>query len=156
MKNRWMIPMVALALTACAAKRIPGTDIEDNDDTRAILRVMEQYRTAVESRDAEAVRKLLSTSFKDEGGTTRPEDRMDYNWITERLGRELKKHDELRLDISVRKINFQRDSDTASAIYTWSLNYRMPGLSNKPQNDSDIKEMWFKREKSGWKILSGI
>jgi hypothetical protein len=146
----------SLVLSACGARRIPGTDIEDNDDTRAILQVMEQYRSAVEARDADGVRRLLSDSFKDEGGTSRAEDRMDYRWISERLPAELNKHDDLKLDISVRKIIFHPEDSTASAIFTYSLNFRMPRLSNKPQNDSDIKEMWFKREKSGWKIVSGI
>ena len=40
-----------LSLVGCSARRIPGTDIEDNDDTRAILNVMERFRSAVEARD---------------------------------------------------------------------------------------------------------
>ncbi|HME90354.1 MAG TPA: DUF4440 domain-containing protein [Myxococcaceae bacterium] len=143
-------------LLACGARRIPGTDIEDNDDTRAILQVMEQYRTAIEARDAQGVLRLVSQSFKDDGGSSRPEDRLDYAELQKKLPVELAKLDDVKLDLTVRKIEIQKGTNTASAVYTYNLTFRMPRLSNKPQSESEIKKMWFKRDGKQWKIASGI
>ena len=143
-------------LAACAARRIPGTDIEDNDDTRSILQVMEQYRAAVEARDADGVLRLVSPSFKDDGGTSRAEDRMNYGDLQKKLPVELAKLDDVKLDISVRKIEILSATNTASAVYTYNLSFRMPRLNNKPQSESEIKKMWFKRDGKQWKIFSGI
>ena len=143
-------------LLACGARRIPGTDIEDNDDTRAILQVMEQYRTAIEARDAQGVLRLVSQSFKDDGGSSRPEDRLDYAELQKKLPVELAKLDDVKLDLTVRKIEIESRTNTASAVYTYNLSFRMPRLTNKPQSESEIKKMWFKRDGKQWKIASGI
>lgn len=143
-------------LVACAGRRIPGTDIEDNDDTRAILQVMEEYRAAVEARDAQGVLRLISQSFKDDGGSSRPEDRMDYADLQKKLPVELSKLDDVKLDITVRKIEIQSSTNSASAVYTYNLSFRMPRLNTKSQSETEIKKMLFKRDQGQWKIVSGI
>src|SRR5262249_51722043 len=156
MKTPLSLSLCLTLLVACGARRIPGTEIEDNDDTRAILKVMEQYRAALEARDAEGVLKLLSDSFKDEGGSSKMEDRMDLATLQKKLPAELAKVEDVKLDLSVRKIEIFSETSTASAVYTYNLSFRMPRLNNKPQSESEIKQMWFKRDKGQWKISSGI
>jgi hypothetical protein len=156
MKTPLSLSVCLALLVACGARRIPGTEIEDNDDTRAILKVMEQYRAALEARDAQGVLKLLSDSFKDEGGSSKMEDRMDLATLQKKLPSELAKVEDVKLDLSVRKIEIFSETSTASAVYTYNLSFRMPRLNNKPQSESEIKQMWFKRDKGQWKISSGI
>ena len=156
MRVRLLSTLMLTMLLACGARRIPGTDIEDNDDTRAILQVMEQYRVAIEARDAQGVLRLVSPSFRDDGGTSRPEDRVDYADLQKRLPVELAKLDDVKLDLTVRKIEIEQATNTASAVYTYNLSFRMPQLSNKPQSESEIKKMWFKRDGKQWKIASGM
>ena len=156
MKTPLSLSLCLTLLVACGARRIPGTEIEDNDDTRAILKVMEQYRAALEARDAQGVLNLLSDSFKDEGGSSKMEDRMDLATLQKKLPSELAKVEDVKLDLSVRKIEIFSETSTASAVYTYNLTFRMPRLNNKPQSESEIKQMWFKRDKGQWKISSGI
>jgi ketosteroid isomerase-like protein len=156
MNKRLLISASLALLAACGARRIPGTDIDDTDDTRAILQVMEKYRSAVEARDADGVLRLVSESFKDEGGSSKAEDRMNYADLKKKLPEQMAKLDDVRLDISVRKIEIHSDTSTASAIYTYNLSFRLPKLSNKPQSESEIKQMWFTRDQGHWKISSGI
>jgi hypothetical protein len=145
-----------LLVAACTPRRIPGTDIDDTDDTRAILKVMEQYRSAVEARDAGKVLSLISQEFKDDLGTSTPADDLDYPQLREKLPVSMAKLDDVRLDVTVRKVTVNPADSTASAIFTYTTSFRMPGLSNKPQSDSEIKEMWFKKVGADWKIVSGI
>ncbi len=156
MRMRLVTSLSLMLLAGCGARRIPGTEIEDNDDTRAILKVMEAYRAAVEARDAQGVLRLVSESFKDEGGTSRPEDRMDFSDLQKKLPDQLAKLEDVKLDLNIRKIEIHSETSTASAVYTYNLTFRMPRLNNKPQSESEIKQMWFRRDKGQWKISSGI
>ncbi len=153
--NVRLLLLGSLVLAGCSAKRIPGTEIEDSDENRAILSVMDQYRKALEGRDAEKIIALLDESFEDDLGTATPADDIDYHQLREQLPERLAKVDEVRIDFTVRRIQLGKDK-TARAVYTYTSSYKMPGLTPRPQTDSEIKEMSFKRSKNGWKITSGI
>jgi hypothetical protein len=151
-------PLVACALLllplACAPKRIPGTEIRDNAETRAILNVMESYRRALEARDAGAIQGLVDKNFRDNAGTETPEDDLTYDSLMRELPGRLAKFEDVKLDFTIKRIDVQ--GATAQAVYFWNARYRMPKLNNKPQLDSELEVMVFSRTGEGWKILSGI
>ncbi|HLL52385.1 MAG TPA: nuclear transport factor 2 family protein [Myxococcaceae bacterium] len=152
-----LIPVVALvaaALCACPARRIPGTDIVDNDDSRAILDVVEQYRSALENRDAGKLLGLVSEEFKDTAGSPNPADDLDYNTLKQRLPERLSKLEDVKVDLSVRRIAVERD--VASVIYYYNTRYRVPKLTGKPISEGDLQQMWLKKADGKWRILSGI
>ncbi|MFL5322258.1 MAG: DUF4440 domain-containing protein [Myxococcaceae bacterium] len=143
-------------MTGCAHRQIPGTDIDDNDDTRSIIGVMMQYKSAMEARDANAVIALASESFHDEGGTGTPADDLDYKGLRDVLPKRLAKVDELKLEMTVKKIVVNEQDDTALATYYFNTTFRIPTLTNKIQNESGIKQMELKKVGGQWKLLSGI
>jgi ketosteroid isomerase-like protein len=149
---------LALALlllpVACAAKRIPGTDIQDTEDTRAILGVMENYRRALEARDAAAIQAMVDRNFRDNAGTVEPEDDLTYESLMRELPARLAKFDDVKLEFNVKRIDVQ--GATAQAVYLWNARYRMPRINNKPQLESELEVMVFNRAGDGWKIVSGI
>lgn len=155
------LPLVVLAVlvTACSAKKIPGTEIDDTDDTRVILSVMEQYRKAVESKNAQTIVDLSDASFKDDGGSAAPDDDLEYAQLFTVLPARMSRMDDIKLEIAVRKITVDRELGTAAATYTYSTSFKLPGLSSKPQRESEIKQMTFTladKSKRVWKITSGI
>ena len=145
---------VAAMACGCAAHRIPGTDIEDNPDTRAILLVLERYRVAVETKDSNTLIGLVSPSFKDNAGTATPDDDLDYSSLQKSLPQRFAKIDDVHLDVNVRKIELK--ADNASVIYYYTMSFRMPSLSPKVRTESDIKQMLLRREQGQWKITSGV
>jgi SnoaL-like domain len=151
-------PLVALALlllpAACTPKRIPGTDIRDTEETRAILGVMENYRRALEARDAAAIQGMVDRNFRDNAGTVEPEDDLTYDSLMRELPSRLAKFDDVKLEFTVKRIDVQ--GATAQAVYLWNARYRMPRVNNKPQLDSELEVMVLNRTGEGWKILSGI
>ncbi len=148
--------LCALALAAaCTPRRIPGTEIDDTTETRAILNVMEQYRAAVEAKDAKGVAALADETFKDDGGSASTEDDLDYKTLASKLTERLGRVSDLKLELNVKKISFHEDR-TASAIYNYTTSFMMPGLSHKRESFSEIKQMWFRRVGDQWKIASGI
>jgi len=138
----------------CAHRQIPGTTIDDNSDTRAILGVMERYRNAVETKDVKAIVGLVDKSFKDDGGSTTPDDDLDFETLQKKLTARFLKLDNIRLDIEVRSIMIKENA--ALAVYFYTTRFDLPGLAQKPLADSDVKQMSFKLVASQWKIVSGI
>ncbi len=155
-----MTALVACSLlVGCSAKKIPGTEIDDNDDTRQILAVMEQFRKAMETKDAQTILDLSDESFKDDGGSAGPEDDLDYKQLFTLLPARMSQFADVKLEVSVRKIEIDRELGTARATYTWNSNFKLPTLNPKPQSESDIKQMTFllaDKSKRLWKITSGL
>lgn len=149
--------LIAIALCACTAKKIPGTDIDDTGETRLILDVMTKYRTALEARNSEAIIKLFDPAFRDDGGSSTPDDDLDFASAPAKLPARLQKLDDVRLDITVRKVEFDEREENVKVTYTYSMSFRTPQFSSKTQTETDIKQMYLRRAgKQEWKITSGI
>ncbi len=147
----------AFLATGCATHKIPGTEIDDTEDTRAILSIIDAYRKAVEAKNAQTIIDLADESFKDDGGSSSPDDDHDYKSLYTKLPSEFQKVDDLRLDINVRKIEINKELDIATATYTYTVSFRMPQYTSSAKSEADIKQMRFRRLKDHtWKITSGI
>jgi hypothetical protein len=157
---RTLIPLVTLlvlALTGCMPKKIPGTDLDDTSETRAVIDVMQKYRVAVEAKDTSAILKLTDESFRDDGGTSAPEDDLDYNSLPAKLNGRMAKVSDLKLDVTVRRIEFDPDEKVARVTYSYQLSFKLPDYSTRTQSENDIKQMLLKRVgDQQWKITSGI
>lgn len=150
-----VVGVAILSLAGCVKRTIPGTEIDDTHETRAILDVIKKYQTAVESKNADAILALTSPDFKDDAGTPNPDDDLDRNRLEATLKDRFAKIDNVRLNVEVRGIEVQEDD--ATAVYYYTLRYETPGLSDKQQSASDIKKMQFKKAgDENWQIVSGI
>lgn len=156
MLNRFLALSVLSLLAACAPKRIPGTEIDDTKDTRAILQVMERYRAAVEARDANAIQAMVSPDFREDAGTpSDPEDDLHAHNLAPYLEGLFQQLQAPKVELSVRRVNVRSDN-LATAIYYWNASWRMPGLNARPQKESELEQMVLRKEDGQWKILSGI
>lgn len=154
-----LIPSVllVLALTGCTPKKIPGTDLDDTTETRAVIDVLQKYREAVEKKNVDAITKLADESFRDDGGTSSPDDDLDFASLGNKLSARLSKVADLKLDVTVRRIEFDSEGKVARVTYSYQLAFRLPEYSGRAQNESDIKQMMLKRVgDQEWKITSGI
>jgi hypothetical protein len=154
MTFRALLVLPLLLATACSSKRIPGTELDDNDDTRAILAVMERYRSAVEAKDAKAIQGLVSEQFREDSGTETPDDDLTYTNLGEHLANLFKQLDNPKVELSVRKVTI--NDEVATAIYYWNATWKMPGLTTRGQNDSELEQMVLQKVDGQWKIVSGI
>lgn len=146
---------LGLSLAACGTKRIPGTEIRDTRDTRAIVSVIDQYRTAAERRDAHTVLSLVSTRYFDDAGTPDPADDQDYGQLQKRLPVDYAKLASVRLGMGVRKIDVKDDS--ASADIFFDGHWRIATATGEVAKQSnDVNRMTFVREDGAWKIASGL
>lgn len=154
MTFRALLIIPLLLATACASRHIPGTEIADTDDSRAILAIMERYRSALEAKDGKAIQSLVSEDFREDGGTESQDDDLTYANLPDHMASLFQKMDKPKVEISVRRVDVQED--VATAIYYWNASWRMPSLTTRPQSDSELEQMVLKRIKGEWKIASGI
>ncbi|KFA92407.1 YybH family protein [Archangium violaceum] len=155
MNVRPLLVCALLVLAACGPRNIPGTQIADTNDSRAILKVMEQYRAALEARDAKALQGLISKSFRDNAGTDDPADDLTYENIPEALPALFSRIDPPRLTMDVRKMDV-RSNGVATVIYYWNATWRAPGLLDKPQRDAELEQMVLQKEDGQWRIVAGF
>ncbi len=154
-----MVLLVVALATGCATRKIPGTEIDDNDDTRTILEVMETYRKAVETKNAQTIVDLADETFRDDGGSASPDDDLEYKTLFTVLPARMAKLDDVKLELGVRKIEIDKELGNAFATFTYTTTYRMPGLNPRAQQETEIKQMTFHladKAKHLWKITSGI
>jgi hypothetical protein len=147
--------LCALTSIGCSPKRIPGTEIKDDSDTRAIVALIEAYRQAAERRSTPAVMALVSKRYFDEGGTPDPGDDVDYQTLEKHLARDYARVPALRLDIGVKRIDVQ--DDRAFAYVFYDERYRIATKAGEvAKSASDEHRMSFVREGGSWRFLAGL
>jgi ketosteroid isomerase-like protein len=147
--------LAALLAVGCAPKRIPGTEIRDTPDTRAVVAAIDAYRQAAERRDANAVMALVSTRYFDDAGTPDPRDDLDYDGLRRKLLQDYPKITALRLDIAVRKIDVE--GDRAAAYVYYDERYTIATKNGEvPKQASDQNRLLLVREGEAWRFVSGL
>src|SRR5512145_1350013 len=129
---------VLLALAACAVHRIPGTEITDNVDNRAIYAVVQGYAEALQRRDAAALLALASPDYFDNAGTADPADDLDFARLEQTLPADLAKLESLRVQVQA----VRAEGDTAT-VELWTDGwYRIQTPQGVvPRRDQDLHRM---------------
>lgn len=157
MKRSSLVVVLFLAVAACAPKKIPGTNIDDTSETRSVLELLTKYRKAMETQNAQGVVALVDPSFRDDGGSASPDDDMEFGTLEEKLKDRFGRVQDVRLELTVKKIELNPDTEAARVTYSYSLSFRMPRLSARTRSETDIKQMTLRRVgDKEWKITSGI
>lgn len=147
--------VTAALLGGCSTKRIPGTDIKDSPETRAVVDAIEQYRVAAERRDANAVLALVSKRYFDNAGTTDPGDDVDYEQLRKRLVDDYAKLVAVNMEIAVKRIDL--DGERAAVFIFYDERYRIRMKSGEvAKQASDIHRMQLVLEDGVWHFVSGI
>ena len=148
---RGALLLLVVAAAGCGAHHIPGTDLEDTGDTRAIIDTISKYNSALEARDVNGILALVDPEFRDNAGTLTPDDDIDIQRLQTILPQRLAKLQDVAVRIEIKTIDVK--GDRAQAVYTWVSQFKLGG---KSMTESDIKRMELHRTAGGWKILSGI
>lgn len=155
MSRRYAPLLLLLAASAACAKKIPGTDIDDTRDNRAIVDVIDAYRKAFEARDAAAAMALVSADYFDDAGTADASDDLDRAQLAKVLPETLARLPAVKLELAVTRIDV--DGDKASVYLYHDSRYRVATPRGEiPKRDSDQSRMTFRREGGFWRIASGL
>jgi ketosteroid isomerase-like protein len=150
-----LLAFAAVAALACSPHRIPGTEVRDSPENRAVYDVVQAYRQAMEKRDAAAVLALVAPDFFDTAGTPEPDDDLDRARLQQALPQDLAKADSVRLEFTIRKIGVLGDKAEAELFYDQYYRVQTPGGAI-PRRDSDVHRMKLVKVEGAWKIQSGL
>lgn len=149
---------LAVAVLGCSSRYIANTQIEDTEENRSVLEVVEHYRRAMEDKDLDRILSLISDSFFEDPGTPHdPKDDYDKARLKERLTESFARLKEQRLDISPRKVKIDDEERGAQVEYVYDFRY----LLALPQGDLwkqdiDVNRLTLRKEGETWKVVSGL
>jgi hypothetical protein len=156
MKTTCLALLVAVA-AACAPKLLPGTDVKETRDTRAIYDVIQQWVKSMNDRDAAGVLALVAPDYYDDAGTPDPSDDMDRGRLEKVLATDLARVEGSRLAVTIRRIDVDDHAGTATAELYYDSYYRVLTPSGStPRRDADVYRLRLKRIDGSWKIISGL
>jgi ketosteroid isomerase-like protein len=155
MTSRLLAVLSALALAACTPSLIPGTEVQDSRDNRAVYEVIRSYAEAMQKKDAPAVLALVAPDYFDGAGTPTADDDLDRAGLERVLAADLAKVDSLKLEIGVKKIEVAGDRAQAHMFYDGYYRVVTPGGA-VPKRTSDLHLMQLRKIGKDWKIVSGI
>jgi hypothetical protein len=147
-----------LGASACSTKYIGNTRVEDTEENREVLRVVEQYRRAVEDRDIERILALTSDHYFEDPGTPHiPGDDYDKSGLREKLETSFAKVVDHRLAMDVRRLTMNEDETTAAVDYRFDYRYRLDlPKADQWREESDLNRVELRLEGGEWKIVSGL
>ncbi len=170
MKTAIVFPLgLFVLLVSCATTPIPGTDIPDTPENRAVLEVFFKYVEALKAQDADRIVSLISEHYLDHNGTDDAGDDVDYQAVT-RFVRSGAYHGikAVNLVFIVKDMLLSDDGQTAKILYYYEVRLktdrRVPPAEASSLNpsgekwlkESDVNQMVLRKEASGWKIVSGL
>lgn len=152
------LPLVALALSACGAPLIRNTKIPDNKDTRAVLQVLSQYKTAFEALDAPGVLALVAPTYFDKGDAAKNVPPRDFAALEKDLAEDYKRIKTVKLDFTVKDLRIQ---DGRAEIDTFVVMHYMLQFAAAPlrfpwKDEQDDARFVLVRVDGGWKLQSGL
>ena len=150
-----IVCLLALAaLVACAHATIPGTNVPDNPQNRAVLEVLAEYKQAMEARDPNALLALAAPDYFDRG-SNRPNEPRDLEGLRRTLPKDFSGVRALKLDIDIRNLTIQGDRAQVDFFAVMRYAVAVPN-GEKWFTESDDQRMKFERIGSDWKISSGM
>ncbi len=154
MKKTALALLLALA-AACAPRLLPGTDVKDTRDTRAIYDVVQRWVAAMNAHDVAGVMAAVAPDYFDDGGTPDPSDDLDRARLEKALTDDFARVEGTKLGVTIRRIDVDGPNATAELYYDSYYRVQTPAGS-VPRRDSDVYRLRLKNEGGAWKIVAGI
>jgi ketosteroid isomerase-like protein len=155
MTNRLTLSLALLAAAACTPARIPGTEIADTRENRAVYDVIGEYVQAMNKRDAAAVLALVAPDYFDDAGTPEAGDDLDRERLEKAIKADLGRVETEKLAVSLRKIEVQDGAAFAEIFYDNYYRVQTPAGAI-PRRDSDVHRIRLKKIDGKWKIVAGL
>jgi hypothetical protein len=151
------VAAVAVAMLGCGPAYIEGTTVPDTSENRDLLQVVEQYRVAVEQRDAGALVEIVARGYFENASTT-AEAKDDYGYeqllrkVLPVLQDNVKK---VLFKITVEKVSIKGSQASAFVEYELTFQYVEGGLEGWATG-KDKNRLDFVMEDGRWKIIAGL
>lgn len=138
---------------ACSHNTIPGTNVSDDPQTRAVLEVVSKYKIAMEAKDQAAILSLAAPTYYDPGDSQSGP--VDYATLQKNLGKYFKNVNGVKLDLTVKDV--QVKGEEAHVDYFQVLHYAIATATGEQwKTESDDARMKLVKVSGEWKIQSKL
>lgn len=146
-----------LFVWSCAPRMIEGTRIPDTAENRVIVDLVERYRLAVERRDVDALREMMSRRYFETAGTTaNTEDDYGYDqFVSSVLPLLTNDVKSVQFYIYLRGIEIRGDRAFAEYEYYYKF-YYVDGGKDGWASKNDFARLEFVLEDGVWRIVAGM
>lgn len=150
--------LLSMGATACGPGYLDaGQKVEATDENKEVYDVLKAYHKAMEERDIQAIQKMVSVRYYENGGTT-DNDKDDYGVdrlkvaVLPRLRDNVK-----RLQFRIKLLAIRVDGQEAQAEYEFFGRVLLTeGGRESYKMWNDFASMQLVRENGAWKILRGL
>ncbi len=158
-----MLGGAVLLASACGPRTeyIKGTKIQRTNENQGLISRVEQYRSAVEEKDAAGLLLMASREYWEDGGTPAGEDDYGFAGLQEVLTTRFKQADSIRYSMRYKRIRMQNgESDTRRAFVdvlvdaSFTIPDARGGLRRADLRDQGQLVLEWDGEK--WMFLSGM
>ncbi|MGF1469733.1 MAG: hypothetical protein ACFCGT_26715 [Sandaracinaceae bacterium] len=152
-------PLLLLALltatAGCSPKLIAPHDVEDTADNRQVIRFLERYRLAMESRNIPALLALVSPRYFDTNGTLRTEDDRDFDLLRQELTTLGERLLDVYYTMRYRRITYELDRILVDVTYTARFKLATPE-GDRWTRRADENRFVLVTEEGELRIVSGM
>jgi hypothetical protein len=141
-----------------AANNIPGTEIPQTRTNESIIKRVEQYRIAVEEKDAARLLLMASPAYWEDGGTPGGEDDYGYPQLREVLNGRFQQAKSIRY--SLRYLRIRRKQNKAYVDVMIDASFTVEDAkgeeSREDKRDQNQLVLEWDPHKEQWMFLSGF
>jgi len=149
--------LAAASALACSHRgTIPGTNIADEPETRAVLQVFVRYKRGLEARDANALLQLAAPDYYDPSDSSAGEGPTDYETLKVKLPQAFEKVSGLKLETTVRDVEVKGQEAQIDYYQVLHFAIRTPTGGERWRTVSDDARMRLVMVGGEWKIASGL
>ncbi len=131
-------------------------EIADTPENREIVDLVNDYRRALEDKDLGTLRRLISSSYYENGGTTHTTmDDYGYDGLTHVFELYSENVRQLRLSVLIREIEIRGDRANVYVDFGYNMLYVLEG-QERWQVDRDLNRLELVREGSEWRVSAGL
>ena len=144
-------------LGGCGETLIPNTDVEDTDDNRKVIDFCEEYRIALEARNAARLLAMTADDYYEDGGSPSGQDDYDRAGLEQRLRTRFSRIEAIRYDIRYRRVVYF--PDRVEVYYSYYGRFQIAGQETGESHwfsEVGDNRLVLARVPDGFKILSGL
>ena len=151
-----VIFFILFTTLGCSSANIKNTDVRNTAFNREIVEVVERYRKAIETRDADALKAMLSKRYYENASTTETDaDDYGYDRVVEKIFPMLSDNVE-RVFYQVRIKKIKRSGSRTLVNVDYVLRFRYTdGQESHWAMQSDINQLELVMEDNVWRIRTG-
>lgn len=151
------VGLFVVGVGCAGVKNIPGTQIRDNPQNRALIRVVEKYRRAMIRRDMGALMAMAHPHYYEHGGTHKGDDDYGYKGLLHVIKKRISQLETLRYMIKYRRVKWISSTQVEVEVYIdASFQLKLIKGQSKWSTYADYNKLVLIKHKDRWLLIRGM